>query len=823
MSNSSLVSLKQISPNKTSPRANKIDTISIHCMAGQLSIESCGSLFKNPSYKASSNYGIGPDGRIALYVDEKDRSWCTSSTANDNRAVTIEVASDSKSPYKVTKAAYDSLLILVADICKRNNIKKLLWKGDKSLIGQVDKQNMTVHRWFAPKACPGDYLYGKHAEIAKLVNQILEGKKPDSIDYDDYDKIGQGDSSSSSSSSSSAGSSYDPYGTSAKTSTGSGVNINIQDKTELAAGNSSLANYVSRVNTPNATLREVDVSCITIHIAKTKDNLKKIASMIKSSNTSYNYGIDSDGNIGMFVDEACYANCSDDKYNDGRSVNIVCSNSTLKPNYEISEACYQSLVDLCEDICRRRFIWELAYIKDNPKGSTLTLHNQFKKDADCPGPYLEKKLPELIETVNRRLATENRQRVTVTSYQAESETAALRAQSTVSLGAIHPYVARITDNSLKLNYEALQQIGVVGLLFHGGEYYDEKHKVKARARDPKLHAQIQALEASSTKMPYAIEFTSRAATVKEAKLECSEFYYILTNYHPKLGAWVHIDLDKNTSNDIAAAIVEIYYEHFVRWGFKSKCGIIATKAHAKQIGWPIQAAYMPLWLEGALDKNIAPKEEVLTPSYFKLDDLTNKGYNEKEDKGKVERYVNNLKSQYGASSEEDARRYAETHVATKNIEDYTQIQVPQTEGYTGMKKYESYTSITVTSSLQWKMAHEADMTVDSNGFCKWGGRYGVAVGSVVCKTIGTYIDVVLENGTVIKCVMFDMKSDDDTTANHMFTDSTNPCCSEFTVDLATLNPTVKQMGDCSYLKDKWKSKVKEFRVYQTNWLDKKKK
>lgn len=171
-----------ISPNKTSPRNHAIDTISIHCMAAPLSVESCGALFASPSRNASSNYGIGPDGKIAMYVEEKDRSWCTSNKANDMRAVTIEVASSSTSPYEVTQAAYNSLINLLVDICKRNNINKLLWKGDKTLIGKIDQQNMTVHRWFAKKQCPGDYLYNKHSEIANAVNEILNPTIKPSLD-----------------------------------------------------------------------------------------------------------------------------------------------------------------------------------------------------------------------------------------------------------------------------------------------------------------------------------------------------------------------------------------------------------------------------------------------------------------------------------------------------------------------------------------------------------------------------------------------------------------------------------------------------------------
>jgi hypothetical protein len=153
-------------------------------MAGNLSVESCGRLFASPERKASSNYGIGSDGRIALYVDEANRSWCSSSSSNDNRAVTIEVANTvAADPWPVSDEAYAALLDLVTDICRRNGIKRLLWKADKSLIGNVSEQNMTVHRWFAKKACPGDWLYQRHGEIAAEVNKRLNQKEQKEEDF----------------------------------------------------------------------------------------------------------------------------------------------------------------------------------------------------------------------------------------------------------------------------------------------------------------------------------------------------------------------------------------------------------------------------------------------------------------------------------------------------------------------------------------------------------------------------------------------------------------------------------------------------------------
>lgn len=174
MSNSKLISCTLISPNKNSPRNHKIDTITIHCVVGQCSAERIGEIFKPTSRQASSNYGIGYDGRIGMYVEEKDRSWCSSNAANDNRAITIEVASDTTHPYAVNAKAYAALLDLVTDICRRNGIKKLVWSTSKNeRVNHLNGCNMTVHRDYAAKACPGDYLYERHGAIAAEVNKRL--------------------------------------------------------------------------------------------------------------------------------------------------------------------------------------------------------------------------------------------------------------------------------------------------------------------------------------------------------------------------------------------------------------------------------------------------------------------------------------------------------------------------------------------------------------------------------------------------------------------------------------------------------------------------
>lgn len=172
--NSPLVSYTKLSPNHSGQRKHTIDTITIHCVVGQCSVETLGNIFAPTSRQASSNYGIGSDGRVGMYVEEKNRSWCTSSSANDNRAITIEVASDTKHPYAVNDKAYAALLDLVTDICKRNGIEKLVWSTVKNdRVNHLNGCNMTVHRDYANKSCPGDYLYNLHGEIAAEVNKRL--------------------------------------------------------------------------------------------------------------------------------------------------------------------------------------------------------------------------------------------------------------------------------------------------------------------------------------------------------------------------------------------------------------------------------------------------------------------------------------------------------------------------------------------------------------------------------------------------------------------------------------------------------------------------
>lgn len=181
MSNSPLVSYTKLSPNHSGKRTHSIDRITPHCVVGQCSVEILGNIFYPTSRQASCQYGIGVDGRVGMYVEEKNRSWCSSSNENDQRAITIECASDTQHPYAFKDVVYNKLIELCVDICKRNGKKKLLWLGDKNKTLNYnpasDEMVLTVHRWFANKSCPGDWMYARMGDLASKVTAKLSSSQ----------------------------------------------------------------------------------------------------------------------------------------------------------------------------------------------------------------------------------------------------------------------------------------------------------------------------------------------------------------------------------------------------------------------------------------------------------------------------------------------------------------------------------------------------------------------------------------------------------------------------------------------------------------------
>lgn len=167
-----------------------ITRITPHCWVGQVSVENGLDYFATTSRQVSSNYIIGADGRVGGCVREEWRAWTSSSRDNDNRAVTIECASDASSPYAFRPAVYDKLIKLCADICQRYGKKKLIWISDKNTALDYDPDDdemlLTVHRWFADTDCPGSWLMSRMGDLAEQVTSILSGDPPAPAPKDQY-------------------------------------------------------------------------------------------------------------------------------------------------------------------------------------------------------------------------------------------------------------------------------------------------------------------------------------------------------------------------------------------------------------------------------------------------------------------------------------------------------------------------------------------------------------------------------------------------------------------------------------------------------------
>lgn len=172
-----MVDYVKLSPNHSGKRTKPIDRLTVHCFVGQVTCERIGKEFEKPSKNASCNYGIGTDGKVILVVDEANRSWCSSNASNDQRAITIECASDAVAPYAFNTKVYQALVDLTVDIMNRNGKNKLVFIPEKEkALKYVPAENemiMTFHRWFAKKSCPGDWFMLKASEFADEVNTLL--------------------------------------------------------------------------------------------------------------------------------------------------------------------------------------------------------------------------------------------------------------------------------------------------------------------------------------------------------------------------------------------------------------------------------------------------------------------------------------------------------------------------------------------------------------------------------------------------------------------------------------------------------------------------
>lgn len=585
--------------------------------------------------------------------------------------------------------------------------------------------------------------------------------------------------------------------------TGLGVGIGGLEFHGHIWGNSDLVVYYSRLCNGSYFTRENRASHVTVHNAYTEADIATLASMINSSGKGFNYGVDIFGNIGLFVDEQMWTNSCENWEADSFGINIICS-GTEEGGF--GTATLTALTDLLEDVFRRNFLY-LVTFNDNID-DTLTLHRQYNTSVTCPGPAAEVQLRIIADEVNSRLSAKIQTNfVQVGSRLAASRTLALRTQSLINIRQINPYVITFTTKvkPKDIDIQLLWNYGVIGAFIDIGTY-SSKNKFDT----DKIYNLCLAMYEDGTSMPFGFIFKSKASSIEDVREEAYWLHFIVSKYPPKFGLWIEPDFPKKK----AAALLQAWYEFFVDWGLKSKCGIYADRDEIDNIGWPAQSNYMALWLAGEMTDAVCPDEELLTPTFFKLDDLTNYGINiEEQAYWKSAALGFNVYSDYMSPLSNQSAVYDGELKVVQNGDGTTTVVIPEVTDHNVAKKWESYTAITNQSTINYQLTHSANTTTDELGFRKYDGRYLIAVGSGVCAQTGTYIDVKLKNGKVIPCIMGDGKADIHTDKNNIYTNvNSTYCCSEFIVDRNKLDSKAKKTGNVSCLNG-WDSPVVEMKVY----------
>ena len=379
--------------------------------------------------------------------------------------------------------------------------------------------------------------------------------------------------------------------------------------------NSKLVSYIDTTTT-NWNDRKYPITRITIHHAAGVCTMSSFSSILKSGREcSWNYAIANDGTIGLFVEENHRAWTSSNGENDHRAITIEVSNSSTGGDWPVSSAAYSSLLNLCEDICRRNNISKLTYT-GKLEGSNLTMHQWFAATA-CPGPYLKSKFSEIASTVNTRLGSAsslsyvtNTEVVGTSAYDSATYGGVSVAPSMIDTTKIDEFLITIDRTVKNINYAALKSIGVMGVVVEGGYLYNSVHQIQPY-RNPNLFEQISNIEANG--LPYGLYFDIKSRSTEEANKELYYLSLCLRKYSPLLGVWLRLKMNNNKSTN--HSIVDLYYKQLIKLGLNDKIGFYVTKSELNKIDWSKYKDSFYLWIDSHID-SVDNLDELLTPQFF---------------------------------------------------------------------------------------------------------------------------------------------------------------------------------------------------------------
>ena len=367
--------------------------------------------------------------------------------------------------------------------------------------------------------------------------------------------------------------------------------------------------------------RTGSITRITIHSAGNVLSLEDFSSLIRyTSNTSWHYAIANDGSIGFFLDESYASWTSNNADNDDKAVNIMVSLSAQTRQEPISAAAYQSLIYLCEDICRRNNISRLRYT-GKLAGSNITMHKWFVPSLTCPGAYISARYKDIVQRVNARLALPD-----TLPYVISSDVQTVTSYDYLQTGTVQfpiswtdpenltPYIATISRNTPDFNIRRLQDMGVVGMCVEAGTLFNVVHQQQV-FKSPRFDVQIAQIE--NADMPFALYAPVRARNIAEAQQEMYHFSFIIRQHPPMLGVWLKLELPGSVS--VNNSIMETYYTALVRLGLMDSIGIYVTRQELQQITWDNFYPSWYLWLNDHVD-TMDDLDQLLTPYFFMLNE-----------------------------------------------------------------------------------------------------------------------------------------------------------------------------------------------------------
>lgn len=612
--NSKLVSVTKLSPNHSGLRAHAIDTITIHCMAGQMSAAGCGDLFALASVEASSNYGIGPDGKIGLYVEEKNRSWCTSNGDNDNRAITIEVASDDFHPYAVKTAAYESLIKLVADICMRNGIKQLKWTTNKyDRMNHVNGCNMTVHRDYANKACPGDYLYNRMGEIAQKANALISKGKVSGTNIQATNNkiawdflVGVAGFSKESAASCIgfwlAENGY-PYGATYPTVTPPYTSAKCPYKyltQELFPGEVE-GYYMSSFPGNKIVMGNLPQSLINYTNTYLAGYGYGGYCGIGIGSWTFKYG------AGALIKYAQEKGKSWDSLDVQLNFAVDAYSGKYAPYGSIGNPSAYAKRGQSHGCTASNFwpgiAWFVAWEWPAYYGNPTACRNHFGDQYELTARNVYKEFKDSA----------------IGDYSAYSAYGARggvvsNPNDVINADAIDALVISLDENVKKVDYGKLLDNHISGVILKAGSYFDNKHKVAKSFVNPNLKLQVD--EAAKAGVRFGLYVDVRAKSVKEAEKECEQLYYVVSKYPPALGLWLHLMFTQSKTTN--HKILDYYLDQLQKWGFMKGCGLYCTKSELSKIDWDKYQNSFFLWYVDRFTSlsQFSELDTILTPEFF---------------------------------------------------------------------------------------------------------------------------------------------------------------------------------------------------------------